>query len=124
MKTVRHEIGKLVLSLTLAVAALLLPSSLAHAGNGHGGGHAGWGGPGQARRHGHLLHSGGYGGAWGGYYPYWGYDSFYGGYAGYGIYSGEVATSPNFGISIPFWGDSTAIQSGTYQSLNFIDLFR
>ena len=38
MKTVRHEIGKLVLSLTLAVAALLLPSSLAHAGNGYGGG--------------------------------------------------------------------------------------
>ena len=67
---------------------------------------------------------GGYGGTWGGYYPYWGYDSFYGGYAGYGVYSGDVATSPDFGINIPFWGDSPAIQSGTYQSLNFIDLFR
>jgi hypothetical protein len=124
MKTVRHEIGKLVLTLTLAVAALLLPSSLAHAGNGHGGGHAGWGGSGQASRHGHHPYSGGYGGAWGNYYTYWGYDSFYGGYAGYGIYSGDVATSSDFGIYIPFWGDSPAIQSGTYQSLNFIDLFR
>ena len=64
MKTVRHEIGKLVLSLTLAVAALLLPSSLAHAGNGHGGGHAGWGGPGLASHHGHHPYSGGYGVGW------------------------------------------------------------
>ena len=124
MKTVRHEIVKLVLTLTLAVAALLLPSWLAQAGNGPGGGHAGWGGSGQAGHHGHHPYSGGYGGAWGGYYPYWGYDSFYGGYAGYGIYSGDVATSPDFGIYIPFWGDSPDIQSGTYQSLNFIDLFR
>ena len=133
MKTVRHEIGKLVLTLTLAVAALLLPSSLVHAGNGHGAGHAGWGGPGQASHHGHHPYSGGYGVAWGGYYPYWGYDSFYGGYAGYGIYSGNVANVPSFGVfSTPFWGfgvltpswgASPAIEANTYQSMNFMNVF-
>jgi hypothetical protein len=120
MKTVRQFTGKLALTLTLAVAALLLPTSPAHAWQGHGRGHAGWGGAGHSGHHGHHPYSGGYGWTWGGYYPYLGYDSFYGGSYGYGIYYG----APPFDAYGAPWGVVPASPSGTYQSTNFIDLFR
>jgi hypothetical protein len=133
MKRVRHFTGRLALLLTLAVAALLLPSSPAHAGGGHGGGHAGLGGAGHSAHHGHFGVSGGYGWTWGGYDPYLGYGSFYGGDYGYGIYSGNVANVPSFGVfSTPFWGfgvltpswgASPAIEANTYQSMNFMNVF-
>jgi hypothetical protein len=128
MEPVRHCIGKLALILTLAVAALLLPSSLAHAWQGHGGGHAGLGGSGHPTHHGHRPHSGGSGGTWGGYYPYWGYDTFYGdsyGYVygnsyGYGIYSGN---DPYLGVYTPAWGVSPVTPSTTYQFVDIMSLF-
>jgi hypothetical protein len=107
MKPVRHGIGKLALGLTLTLAALLFPSSPARAGQGHGGGHAGLGGPGHSAHHGHHPYAVGYGWPWGGYYPYWEYDSSYGsyygdggGYNGYGVFSGN--TGPYFGGVPPF----------------------
>ena len=121
MKLVRHGIGRLALTLTLAVAASLLPSSPARAGQGHGGGHAGWGGSGHSRHHGHHPYSGGYGWAAGGYYPYGGYDSYYGGYYGYGIFDGN---NPYLGVITPYWGVPPASTYTNYDFINSIDLFR
>jgi hypothetical protein len=124
MKPVRHRIGKLALILTLAVAVSLVPSSQAHARQGHGGGHAGRGGSGHfAHRH-YQPYAVGFGGTWGGYDPYWGYGSFYGGgYGyGYGAYGGNIG--PYFGGYTPFWGGSPANTSTNYNFVNSIDLFR
>jgi hypothetical protein len=124
MEPVRHCIGKLALTLTLAVAALLLSSSLAHARQGHGGGHAGWGGSGHPTHHGHHPQSGGSGGTWGGYYyPYLGYDPSYGGYYGYGDYFGNLAPGPYLGVYTPYWGVSPVIPSTTYQFPDIMSLF-
>jgi hypothetical protein len=124
MKSVRHGIGKLALTLALAVTALLLPSSSAHARQGHGGGHAGWGGSGFSTHHAHHPNSGGYGGIWGGYYPYGGYDSFYGGYYGYGGYGAGMTIDPYLGAYTNPWGVYPVTPYGTYQSMNFMDIFR
>ena len=127
MKPVRHYFRKLAWTLTLAVAALLLPASLAHAGHGYGGGHAGSGGSGYSTHHGYHPYSAGNGWTWGGYshYPYyWGYDSFYGGYYGYGGAIGSVAIDPYFGVDTPFWGVSPVGHSTMDDVLNFMDSFR
>jgi hypothetical protein len=110
MKRDRHFFRKRAWTLTLAVAALLLPASLAHAG-GHGGGHAGGVRAGASTHHGHRPFATGYGWTYGGYYPYGGYNpfyggynSFYGGYSDFGGYNGVVATSPYLGVYTPFGG--------------------
>jgi hypothetical protein len=121
MRPVRHVTGTLALTLSLAVAAWLLPSSPARAGQGHGGGHVGWGGPGPSGHHGHHPHSGGYGGTWGGDYPYWGYGASYGGYYGYGNLDGN---DPYLGVITPYWGAPAANTYTNYNFLNSIDLFR
>jgi hypothetical protein len=72
MKPVRYVTGTLALTLTLAVAAPLFLSSPARARQGHGGGHAVWGGPAPSGYPSHHLHPGGSGWNWGGYYPYLG----------------------------------------------------
>jgi hypothetical protein len=126
MKPFRHHIRKLAWTLTLAMAALLLPASLVYAGHGHGGGHAGVGGSWYSTYHGHHPYSGGYGWTWGGYYdPYWGYDSFDGGYYGYGGYNGNVTIAPYFfGVYTPYWGDSLFGHSTRDGFSKFGDLFR
>lgn len=131
MKRLRHRTGKLVLALTLVVAALLLPSSPARAWQGHGGGHAGRGGSGHPAHHGHRPFSGGFVGTWGGYDPYWGYDPFYGGPYGYGIgsygYGIYDGNNPYLGVINPYSGFSPFPPAGTYSNYNFInaiDLFR
>jgi hypothetical protein len=129
MRPVRHWTGKLALTLTLAVAALMLPSSRAHAQQGHGGGHAGRGGLRATTHHGHHPYGVGYGGTWGGYYPYGGYDSFYGGYYGYGVgdyYGFGVfnGNGPAFGGVTPYWGVSPVGPSTSYGFVNAIDFSR
>jgi hypothetical protein len=132
MKPVRHRTRKLAWTLTLAVAALLLPASLAHAQHGGGGGHAGPGGSGSSHHHGHHAFSGGSGWVVGGYYPDWGYGPFYGGYSGYGIfgpnvaadpYFGVYAPGPYFGVFSPYSGGSPFGQSTTFGVFNFMDSF-
>ena len=120
MKAVRHLTTRLAWSLTLTVAALLLPPTTARAGQGHGG-HAVWGGSGHSLHHGHQGLLAGYGGSWGGFYPYWGYDSFSGGYSGYGGYGGNAASDFYFGGYTPYWGaspfgQSTVIDPGSFMA--------
>jgi hypothetical protein len=124
MKAVRHSTTRLAWSLTLTVAALLLPPSMAQAGQGHGG-HAGWGGLGHSLHHGHHGLPAGYGGTWGGvgFYPYSGYDSFYGGYPGYFGYGGNVATDYYFGGYTPTWGASPFGQSTVSDPTSFMGVF-
>ncbi len=124
MKSVRQGIRKLAWTLTLAVAAWLLPASLAHAGSGHGGGHAGPGGSGSFTHHGHHPYSGGYGWTWGGYYPYWGYDPFYGGSFGYGGTIGVAASTPYSGVHAPFGGVSPVGHSTMDDVMDFMGSFR
>ena len=121
MRPVRQVTGTLALTLSLAVAAWLFPSSPARAGQGHGGGAASWGGLGRSGHHGHNPHSGGYGWTWGGYNPYWGYDSSYGGYYGYGIFDGS---NPYLGVITPYWGVPPAGTYTNYDFINAVDLFR
>jgi hypothetical protein len=116
------------LTLSLAVAAWLLPSPTARAGQGHGGVHAGLGGPGPSGHHVHHPYLGGYGGTWGGYggtwggyYPGWGYDAPYGGYYGYGIFDGN---NPYLGVINPYWSAPPANTYANYNFLNSIDLFQ
>jgi hypothetical protein len=128
MRSVRYVTRTLALTLSLAVAAWLLPSSPARAGQGHGGGHAGLGGPGPSGHHGHQHYLGGYGATWGGYggtwssyYPYWGYDAPYEGYYGYGIFD---RNNPYLGVINPYW---STLPSNTYRNYNFVnstDLFQ
>jgi hypothetical protein len=74
--------------------------------------------------HGRHPFSGGYGWAWGGYYPSWGYDLFYGGYSGYGGYTAIVAPDPSFGVYGPVWGVEPSGHSTMDDVMNFIDSFR
>jgi hypothetical protein len=130
MKPVRYRIGKLAGTLTLAVAALLLPASLASAGQGHGGGHVGSVGSGFSTHHTHHLNAGGYFSTWGGYYPGWGYDSYYGGDYGFGIYSGNnpafgifSGNNPALGVYTPYWGVSPVVPTNAYGTTNFMGVF-
>ena len=72
MKPVKNHARKLAWTLTLAVAALMLPASVAHAQHGTSGGHAALGSSGFSTHQGHHPYYGGYGFGVGGYYPGWG----------------------------------------------------
>jgi hypothetical protein len=127
MKAVRQSTMRLAWSLALTVAALLLPPTMAQAGQGHGG-HGVWGGSGYSLHHGHHGLLAGYGGTWVGFYPYyWGYDSFYGGYPGYGVYGGyggNAATEIYFGGQTPFWGASPFGQPTVSDPASFLGPIR
>jgi hypothetical protein len=135
MKPLRHRIGILAFTLTLAVAALLLPSYPAHAWQGHGAAHAGQGGAGHNGHHGRHSFSGGFIGSWGGVYPYWDYDPFYAGTYGYGVVPGNAyggtfgygtvpGNFPYVGINNPYWGVPSAVPYTNYSFMNSIDFFR
>ena len=121
MKRVGYGIGKLALTLTLAVSALLLSSSPVRAGQGHGGGHAGSGVSGHTGHHVRHYNVGGYGWGWGGYYPYWGYDAPYAGAYGYGIYDGS---NPYLGVITPYSFGPPAAPYTNYNFINAIDFFQ
>jgi hypothetical protein len=125
MKAVRNCTMRLAWSLTLTVAALLLPPSIAQAGQGHGG-HGVWGGSGRSLHHGHYGLPAGYGGTGVGFYPYWGYESFYvyGGYPAYVGYGGNLANEFDFGGYTPFWGVPAASSYTNFDFINAIDFFR
>jgi hypothetical protein len=134
MKPVKNHARKLAWTMTLAVAALMLPASLAHAQHGTSGFHAGLGTSGFSTHQGHHPYYGGYGfgaagfyGGWG-----WGYGSYYGDDLGYGVsagaaaanpYYGVYAPSPYYGVYTPFSGVSPFGSSTTYGGINLGNLF-
>jgi hypothetical protein len=131
MKPVKNHARKLAWTLTLAVAALMLPASQAHAQHGASGGHAAFGSSGFSTHQGHHPYHGGYGYGFGvgGYYPDWGwgygygYGSYYGDYLGYGVSAGAVAANPYYGVYTPFPGVSSFGPLTTYSGINFGNLF-